>query len=97
MLARGRYKYHHYVNYAPELFDLYEDPEETSDLAGNPRYKPVLDEFQAELYRLLDPAQVDRRAKDDQNSLITRYGGREAALELGNRGATPVPKKFIYA
>ena len=35
MLRRGRYKYHYYVGFEPELFDLELDPEETTDLAGD--------------------------------------------------------------
>ena len=36
-------------------------------------------------------AEVDRLAKDDQNTLVARHGGREAALAVGKIGATPVP------
>ncbi len=43
MLRRGKWKYHHYVGFPPELFDL-EDPEETRDLAGEAAYAPVLEE-----------------------------------------------------
>ena len=39
----------------------------------------------------LDPVAVDRLAKDDQNALVDRHGGREAALAVGKIGATPVP------
>ena len=37
MLRFDRWKYCHYVAYAPQLFDLAADPEETTDLAGDPR------------------------------------------------------------
>ena len=89
--ARGRYKYHHYVGYAPELFDLAADPEELHDLAGDPAHAQVLREYEAQLRSMLDPEAVDRRAKDDQNALIARVGGRERALQRGPRGATPAP------
>jgi choline-sulfatase len=91
MLARGRYKYHHYVGYAPELFDLEADPEEAHDLAGDERHAPVLREFEATLRAMLDPEAIDRRAKDDQNALVARFGGRERALSMGPPGATPAP------
>jgi choline-sulfatase len=97
MLTRGRYKYHHYVGYAPELFDLEDDPEETRDLAGDPAHAGVLAEFEAALRALLDPEGVDRRAKDDQNALIARFGGRDAALRLGYPGETPTDQKFQAA
>ena len=41
MLRKGKYKYHYYVGYRPELFDLKADPEELHDLAEM-AYKPVL-------------------------------------------------------
>jgi choline-sulfatase len=43
---------------------------------------------------MLNPEAVDRRAKDDQNALVARYGGPEAVRALGNPGATPAPAKF---
>ena len=90
MLACGRYKYHHYVGFAPELFDLDEDPDETRDLAADPAHAPVLRELEARLRAMLDPERVDRLAKDDQNALVARFGGRERALRSGTPGATPV-------
>ncbi len=38
-----------------------------------------------------DGERVDRRAKDDQNALVARHGGRERALGIGPPGATPAP------
>ncbi len=89
MITRGRFKYHHYVGYPPELFDLQADPEEMNDLAGDPAYAGTLAEFEAALRDMLDPEAIDRRAKDDQNALVDRFGGRDAALRLGYPGETP--------
>ncbi len=97
MLTRGRFKYHHYVGYPPELFDLQADPEETRDLASDPEYTGVLAEFEATLRSMLDPEAVDRQAKDDQNALVMRFGGPEAALRLGYPGETPTDQKFSSA
>jgi choline-sulfatase len=97
MLAKGRYKYHYYVGFPPELFDLERDPEETRDLATDPAYREVLAGFEAELRSRLDPEAVDRRAKDDQNALVARYGGPDKVRTLGNPGATPTPKQFREA
>jgi len=43
MLADGRYKYHHYVGYPPELSDLVDDPQEAvwGSRAGTVRYSPI--------------------------------------------------------
>ena len=64
MLRRGNWKYHYYVGYAPELFNLYDDPEEEIDLAGASASKSLIDDFEATLRKRVDPAAVDRRAKD---------------------------------
>jgi choline-sulfatase len=94
MLKRGRYKYHYYVGFSPELFDLESDPEETRNLAVDPAFASIIAEFEALLRSMLDPESVDRRAKDDQNALVARYGGPEAVRAMGNPGATPTPEKF---
>lgn len=91
MLTRGRYKYHHYVGYAPELFDLEIDPEETRNIATDPLHANLVAEFDALLRTRLDPAVVDRQAKDDQNALVAMHGGAEKAFKAGLRGGTPVP------
>ena len=92
MLADARFKYHHYVGFEPELFDLAADPEETCNLASDPAYAQECRRFEAHLHGLLDPLEVDARARREQNNLIARFGGREAALKWGNPGPTPAPE-----
>ncbi|MGD9941859.1 MAG: sulfatase-like hydrolase/transferase [Burkholderiaceae bacterium] len=91
MLCDGRFKYHHYVGYAPELFDLADDPEETRDLAVDGRYAAVCRDFEQRLRSMLDPEAVDRLAKRRQRDLVARFGGREAAWRRGNPGPTRAP------
>ena len=91
MLRRGRYKYHYYVGFAPELFDLETDPEETRNLAPDPEYTELLKDFEAELRKICNPEAVDLRAKADQDALIEKFGGAEKAGAIGTPGATPVP------
>ncbi len=91
MLRKGRFKFHYYVGYGPELFDLENDPEEAVDLAADPGHADVLAEMERLLRERLDPEAVDRRAKDDQERLIARHGGPERALGVGAPGTTPVP------
>ena len=91
LLRHGRWAYHHYVGYAPELFDLDADPGQARDLADDPRCAAVRDDLSRRLSTRLDPEATDRRAKADQAALVARHGGREAALALGPEGATPVP------
>jgi choline-sulfatase len=66
-------------------------PEETTDLAGDPRYRAQLDESERRLRAILDPEAVDARAKKRQGELLAQYGGREAALARGDLGFTPAP------
>ena len=94
MLCDARYKYHHYVGYPPELFDLELDPEETRDLAPDPRYAAICREFEDRLRAMLDPGAIDRLAKRRQRDLVARFGGRDAAWRHGNPGPTRAPDEF---
>jgi len=91
-LVRGRYKYHHYVDYGPELFDIVADPHERTDLAARPEMAATVHAMRTALCARLYPEDIDRLAKRDQDELVRRAGGREAALGTGHRGATPVPQ-----
>jgi choline-sulfatase len=91
MLRKGKYKLNYYVDYEPELFDLEADPEETTNLADDENYALIVAEYEGYLRDICDPEKVDREAKDDQNALIEKFGGREKALHTGTPGATPVP------
>jgi choline-sulfatase len=91
MLRHGRYKYCHYVNARPQLFDLDADPEELVDVAADRRYASTLEECEARLRGILDPEAVDARAKARQAELLAEFGGREKALARGDLGFTPAP------
>ncbi len=91
MLRDGDYKYVHYVTYAPQLFDLERDPEELHDVAADPAYADILARCRQRLYSMLDPDEVDARAKKRQASLLAKYGGRDVALARGDLGFTPAP------
>lgn len=92
MLRRGPWKYHHYVRFEPELFNLDTDPEELCDLSADPEYAEVLADMRAALHAICDPEQVDRQAKADQAAMIGRLGGPEVAGAMGLSGATPAPQ-----
>ncbi len=94
MVRKGRWKYHHYVRYRPELFDLDTDPEETTDLAQSASHAAIVADMESTLRGLCDPGLVDREAKQDQAALIGRFGGEEAAFNMGAAAAsgTPAPK-----
>ena len=91
MIRAGKYKYVHYVKYTPQLFDLEKDPDEMQDLAADPALAGVLADCRQRLFALLDPAEVDRRAKARQAELLDANGGREAVIARGDLGFTPAP------
>jgi len=91
MLREGHFKYMHYVTYPPQLYDLARDPEELVDVAADPAYAEVLQRCRARLLSMLDPQEVERRARARQAGLLARAGGREAALARGDLGFTPAP------
>lgn len=69
-----------------------EDPEELTDLAGDPAHAADLTAMEAEMRKLINPEKIDAQAFADQAAMIARYGGREKALKLGAPAATPPPK-----
>ena len=89
MLRKGRWKYHCYVGFRPELFDLQDDPEELVDLAQSAAHAGVLASMDAALRQICDPDAVDRQAQADQAALIEHHGGIEAAHKLGSSTSTP--------
>ncbi|MEM9012538.1 MAG: sulfatase-like hydrolase/transferase [Pseudomonadota bacterium] len=91
MVQSTRAKYIHYEGFAPELFDLVEDPGENRDLAGDPAYAALEAEMRDALHAICNPAAVDAQAHRDQAALVARLGGREAVRTLGAPGATPPP------
>lgn len=93
MLRRGRWKLIHYVGFAPELFDLATDPEETRNLAADPAHARVLTDLDAALRQILDPEATDARAHTDQRRLVKTLGGPEAVRQMGPRGATQPPRQ----
>lgn len=92
MVRRGRWKYHHYVGFTPELFDLETDPEELVDLGESDDHAAIRSEMHTLLLDICDPEEVNDRAFEDQAALIERVGGRKVALGLGAPGATQPPQ-----
>ncbi|MDH5749299.1 MAG: sulfatase-like hydrolase/transferase, partial [Rhodospirillales bacterium] len=91
MLRKGKFKYVNYTYYDPELYDLEADPEELRNLANDDSYASILGEFEKLLRATLNPEQVDKRAKHDQEKYVEEHGGRENILMKGGIHGTPVP------
>jgi choline-sulfatase len=94
MLRKGKYKFNYYVDFPPELFDLEADPEEENDIAGDPAYVGICQEYEALLRQIVDPERADRQANDDQNAIVEFHGGREKILrdKMGVQSYTPAPE-----
>jgi choline-sulfatase len=80
MLRKGRWKYHEYVGYELELFDLDTDPDEAMNRARDSSCSAIVAQMRNELRRIVDPEAADRQAKADQRALVNRFGGREIAF-----------------
>ena len=91
MIRKGRWKLIHYVDLAPQLFDLDADPEEQNDLGQSTDHEDVRSELMAELGTICDSRDSDRRAKADQLAIINQHGGADAIVSKGGFGATPPP------
>ncbi len=81
MIVRKGYKYIYYVNNRPSLFDLKNDPQELTDLAGHAEYQPLCREFEAILRTIVDPEAVSMEAKKDLG-LLTPEGVDYTDFEL---------------
>jgi len=96
-LREGRYKYHYYVGFDAELYDLAADPEETVNLAAGPDHADLVARFETKLRDRLDPEATDARAKADQKALVDRHGGPDAVMarSSGGKNYTEVPDEVL--
>jgi choline-sulfatase len=93
MIRHGRWKYVYFVRYPqqPQLFDLESDPEELRDLGTDQEHLAARKECHARLLAMLNPEEVDRRAKRRQAELVAANGGREAVIRRGSFAYSPPP------
>lgn len=67
MIKKGVWKYNYYVGHEPELFNLDDDPFETSNLAGYEQFREIQNELNLALIEITgSPEQVDKLAKENQ-------------------------------
>ena len=91
MLRDRTWKYIHYVNEPPQLFNLEDGPKETTDLSSSPDHQTTLKSLERRLRELLDPEAADARAKSAQQARINRFGGEETVRNRGAFDNSPVP------
>ena len=61
MIRREEWKYIHYHDYPPQLFNLREDPDELIDRSDDPGCRSILQELRGEVLRDWDPESVQRK------------------------------------
>ena len=95
MLRDRRYKYIYHVDAPAQLFDLIADSDELNDLAGaaDDATRNILEAYERQLRDMIDPEEVDRRAKADQAARIKALGGRDAVIARGVFTNSPVPRE----
>jgi len=80
VVRSGAMKLIYFVGMPAQLFDLSIDPDESTDLAQDPRYLATLDKLLGALRNWVDPQATDREAKRAQKNLVEQHGGKEIVL-----------------
>lgn len=94
-LREGDHKLVYHVGMPRQLFDLKSDPLEERDLLAERQEHPLADKLEADLRRIVDPEEVDRKAKADQLAHAEKHGGLEAVANAGVFSASPIPGKEV--
>lgn len=95
MIRTQNWKYVHYVGYPPQLFDLDNDPYETTDLGESSAYADIRSSCEAKLREIVDPETVNAQAFRDQQAMIEKLGGEAAVLASEDFGHTPLAKAGV--
>lgn len=91
MIRKGDHKLIHHQNLPAQMFDLAADPDELNDVAESEQYAEIRSDLENELRKICDPAEVDVRAKREQQALVDQHGGANAVLGRGTFTNSPVP------
>ena len=91
MIRQGRWKYIHYPGFAPQLFDLWSDPQERHDLGQDPSFAAVRQRLDTVLRSQCDPEAVNAGAFADQAARIAANGGRAEIAASADIPFTPAP------
>jgi choline-sulfatase len=95
MVRDEQYKYIHFSGYPSQLFDMQADPDEMRDLASDPAHGAVRAACEQKLRAIVDPEEVDRRARADQWRRVEAAGGIEKVVAGGVKVPyTPAPDEF---
>ena len=93
MIRSGEWKYVHYADGSPaQLFNLADDPTESTDLGDDPTHEEKRVELFNILTDILDPEVVNRQAFEDQARLLDLYGGAHEVLSMPSFNHTPLER-----
>jgi len=92
MIREGRWKYVAYADgFAPQLFDLEDDPDERTDLGLSAAHADIRDHLRARMTAEFgDPQTISDLAFADQAARIEELGGVDGILNMENYDHTPV-------
>ena len=62
-----------------------------NDLAADPEMQLIIAELTAELEKIVDPAAIDARAKEQQAIMLAENGGAEVVIARGDLGFSMPP------
>ncbi len=91
----GRHKLIYHVGMPSQLFDLEADPLEERDLMLEVEHHRTAKQLEAELRMIVDPEDIDRRAKAEQLAHAEKFGGVEEVAKAGVFSASPIPGKQV--
>jgi arylsulfatase A-like enzyme len=74
MVRTERWKYVHFENFRPQLFDLAEDPDELTDLGESPAHVAVCAEMSERLFAWLRARRMRTALSDDRVASLTGTG-----------------------
>ncbi len=91
MLRLGDWKLVYYAGHPPQIFNLTEDPRETTDLSGRTETANIQAKLEAELRLICDPDEINLLAFADQRRRIEELGGEDVIRAKAEIGFTPAP------
>lgn len=91
MIRQGPWKYIAYPGFAPQLFNVDDDPHERNDLGLSAEHAPIRQALHNSMCETFgDPDQISDQAFADQAKRIEELGGVDAILKRDNYDFTPV-------
>lgn len=90
-IRTGEWKYIHHQDYAPELYNVVEDPDELVDLSGETKAAAEQARCAKTLDDMVDTTAANDAAFASQQLIIDEHGGREAVANAFRFNHTPIP------